>query len=99
MENRKIGLSDPTVTPETLCKNNGAAVFHNVHYHLEIVVAPDVPEIVTGVFDTSPFSVFVKPGFILKDITETAFPVGFAVPEITKGFLDFFLIKHLPCPP
>ena len=98
VQNRKIGLAHPAITPETLCKSDRTAHLHDVHHHLEIIVAPDVPEIIACVFYASPFSVLVKAGFILQNISQTAFSVRFTIPEITKGFFDFFLI-HLICPP
>ena len=99
VKHRQVGLADPAVAPDAFCKSNRPSHLHDIHYHVRIVVAPDVPEIIPGIRNAAPLSVFIKPGLRLQDFTQAAFPVGFSVPEITQGFFYFFHVRHYFCPP
>ena len=95
VQNGQIGLADPAVAPHALGEVDEAAELDDVGYHVDVVVQPDVVEVVHGVLDATPLSVLVKAGLVLVELAEAALAVGLAVPEIFKCFLDI----HITCPP
>ena len=86
VENRQVGLADPAVAPHALGKVDRAAHDHDVLDHEDVVVKPDVVEVVHGVLDTAPLSVLVEVGLVLVQIAEAAAALsrgmGLAIPEI-----------------
>ena len=98
VQNRKIGLADPTVAPNALEKGKRLFALEDVRHHHTVVIQPDVVEIVHRVLYAAPLTVLVKAGFILQKVAETALAMRLAVPEILQGFLHFRLI-HSSRPP
>ena len=98
VQNRKIGLADPTVAPNALEEGKRLFALEDVRHHHTVVIQPDVVEIVHRVLYAAPLTVLVKAGFILQKVAETALAMGLAVPEILQGFLHFRLI-HSSRPP
>ena len=100
VQNGQIGLADPAVAPYALCKVHDAAVLHNVHDHVDVVIQPDVIEVVHRVLYAAPLSVLVKAGLIFADVSQTALTMGLAVPEVLHQLLVInALLSHLTCPP
>ena len=95
MQNGQIGLADPAISPDALGEIDDAAVLHYVGHHVDVVVQPDVVEVVHGVLDATPLSVFVQTGLVNVEIAQTALLVRFAVPEIMGKLLDIVL-HYLP---
>ncbi|CDB44482.1 unknown [Firmicutes bacterium CAG:240] len=86
VQNGQIGLAYPTVAPYALCKVDKAAVLHYVHYHVDVVVQPNIIEVVEGVLYAAPLSMLVNTGLREVIFTEaaTAFfcGMGLAIPKI-----------------
>ena len=86
VQNGQIGLAYPAVAPNALCKVDEAAVLHYVHYHVQVVIHPNVMEVIEGVLYAAPFSVLVKAGLgqvVIAEATAAFFcGMGLAIPKI-----------------
>ena len=99
VHDRQVGLAYPAVSPYAFGEGDKAAVFHDVDHHVEIVVAPDVPEVVHGVFDTAPFSVLIQASLVFQYLAKPASAflgrMRFAVPEIIESLFNLIYIHYL----
>ena len=96
MENGQVGLADPAVSPNALDEIDNAAVLNDIRYHVQVIVQPNVMEVVEGVLYTAPLSVLVKTGLGQVVVAQAAAAffcgMGLAIPEI-------FNETHITCPP
>ena len=96
VENGQIGLTYPAISPNALDEVDNAAILHDVHYHVQVIVQPNVVEVVEGILYATPLSVLVKTGLgqvVIAQATAAFFcGMRLAIPEI-------FNETHITCPP
>ena len=87
VHNGQVILAQPAVTERALQYSNGILAFQNRDDSIDVVVQPDHVEVVHGIFEATPLSVFVQTGLVFVQIAKTHLGAKlFAFPEPANCF-------------